>query len=184
MDDKNKLNGAMTIVQGVAKSTDNLYKESIAQTSHFGMLETVLSFQKVLSHLLDNEEMIIKVEIMLKSITTFQLTETFNIPVMELLKDVTSLLIGEINEELKVPLSKNTNFERILNSYLYKMYETRWFPYVGLGYSYEFANNILSAISTNKDKMIEEVDSIIFEYFNDDIIKRIKKHGKMQMLPG
>lgn len=119
--------------------------------------------------------MIIKVEIMLKSITTFQLTETFNIPVMELLKDVTSLLIGEINEELKVPLSKNTNFERILNSYLYKMYETRWFPYVGLGYSYEFANNILSAISTNKDKMIEEVDSIIFEYFNDDIIKRIKK---------
>lgn len=116
----------------------------------------------------------------LKDMSMSAITKTFEIPIMSFISSIVPSPTAIIREEIEKYLPEGVTYAVFNELYLSKMYEMKWFPYLGRYYSFEFAIQVLNIANTNDDKetIIKKIDKLVLDYYDDNGIEVMKNSWK------
>lgn len=112
----------------------------------------------------------------LKDMSMSANTKTFEVPIMSLISSILPSPTAIIREEIEKYLPEGVTYASFNELYLSKMYEMKWFPYLGQYYSFGFAIQVLNIADSNEDKatIIKMIDQLVFDYYDDNEIEEMK----------
>ena len=138
------------------------------------------TINKVATSSIHNSGLTFHLKNILKDMSMSAITKTFEVPIMSFISSIVHSPTAIIREEIEKYLPEGVTYASFNELYLSKMYEMKWFPYLGQYYSFGFDIQVLNIANSNEDKetIIKMIDQLVFDYYNDNEIEEMKNSWK------